>query len=230
MGIEIIKVAKTAKSRIGALKARADKLAADYAQMAVTVTWHAATHGDVSLINAFYLSLHAAGQAGFKRWVAFVVGNGYEKGTPHSNYWIGFQKEAFFVRQGKGSDRSAFVSAIEELANNHPDLANFMNINPDTTPKPFDDAKVTTSLHALLKKAQGESSAATPEMVKALADAVGLFDRLTKHMMQDPKSTDRYAGNEQNFADMRANAEDIEVIPPAPKTTFLDRTDGQSIQ
>lgn len=161
-------------------KKTADKLAVQWAALAVSTMWHACKHGDPAKMNTFYGTLPETGKAGFKRWIVKVARMVYDADTPDSNLFIGMKKDMFFIRKDTVDKREAMRVELETAAQGEHALefGMFMAINPDKTPKPFDDKKVASMLHALLKKAEGESSEVSDDTYRALKLAVLTFDKV----------------------------------------------------
>lgn len=179
---EEIGVIITVKAKV---KERTRKLAAVYQELVpeliaqtASVMWHSAKHGDTSLLNSFFGIIPESQKQSFVEWVSGAVKAQYPEDVKLSNLWLGRNKEkGFFVRQRCQADRDAFLVVCERNAQENTEAFNWMKKRAASTRDPFGDDDIAKRLAGILRQATAENSVASPSQVKALQDAIALFDR-----------------------------------------------------
>lgn len=160
----------------------------EFQQAAIDTIWHAATHGDPSLLNVFYTGLSATYQASFKRWVSHEVAGRYPAGTKSNLFWLGMVKDQFVVKKGTADERTTFVEHVDSkvaAANASSATAQdkaygrFFEMDPTKVQNAFDDTALAKKLFGLMKSATKADSEVSATAIDGLKAAIHEFQKVT---------------------------------------------------
>ena len=183
MRVTLISKASNIRSKINAYAGLAAKLRDEAQTLAANTLYHAAQHGDCSLLNQFFGFLSEGDKASFKRWVVAEVSSVYDADVKTSDLFIGMKKEEFFIRKDTIPYRNEFTARVDAiLADENQAMAygKFFDINPDKVKNPFDTAALLKMIDNAVKRADKEESKVEPEVRKALSELSAAFHQKVK--------------------------------------------------
>jgi len=152
-------------TRVKNFSKRSKMFHADMHQLAISVLFHAAEHGECTPLNSFFNdALPVSYQTSFKLFVKRCMDErGYATGE-----WLKFKGGLFSVMTGTTDERDAFMMlAEEELIDGKP----FFDYDPIKEDKIFNAAEVLKLLSNLVKKASKDDAEVPADVIAALKAA-----------------------------------------------------------
>lgn len=183
MRVIIIKQANNVRSKINGFVKLTAKVRDEMQSLAANTLYHAAKHGDASLLNEFYKALSAGDKASFKRWVVNEVAKVYAADVKLSDMFIGMSKDQFHVKKDTMDKRVDFTNLVDDLLKDEAqadEYGKFFAIDPDKVKNPFNTATLLAQLQNLVKKTEREDAQVDPEAAKILKEMVADFSKKTK--------------------------------------------------